>query len=277
MTAVNKALWYIESHIAGDITLDEVAEIAGVSRFHMTRAFAAATGHSIMRYVRARRLTEAARMLADGASDILAVALEAGYGSHEAFTRAFREQFGPTPESVRAQRNLDTLQLVEPITMDQTLIENLPPPRFEPGKRLLLAGLGERYSGDASAAIPSQWQRFLPHFGNVPGQIGKVAYGACYNFDDLGNFDYLCGVEVSDFSRLPPDMSRVRIPERRYAVFSHAGDVSTIRRTWNTIWSKWQPESPQKPADAPAFERYGENFDSRTGTGDIEIWIPLEK
>ena len=73
----------------------------------MAHAFGRATGWSVMRYVRGRRLSEAARTLAAGATDILAVALDAGYGSHEAFTRAFRDQFGRTPESVRAQRHLD--------------------------------------------------------------------------------------------------------------------------------------------------------------------------
>src|SRR5947209_13001795 len=100
MNPTQKALWFIESHLAGQLTLDEISCVAGVSRFHMVRAFAAATGLSVMRYVRARRLTEAARALADGAPDILALALEADYGSHEAFTRAFRDHFGVTPEAV---------------------------------------------------------------------------------------------------------------------------------------------------------------------------------
>src|SRR3569833_2165782 len=98
MNPVGKALWYIESHFSAQLSLEEIAEIGGVSRYHMTRAFGAATGQSVMRYVRARRLTEAARALSGGAPDILAVAIEAGYGSHEAFTRAFRDQFGMTPE-----------------------------------------------------------------------------------------------------------------------------------------------------------------------------------
>src|SRR5437868_15472713 len=102
MNPAQKALWYIESHLAGALTLDEIAAIGGVTRFHMVRAFAAATGLSVMRYVRVRRLTEAARALAGGAPDILALALDADYGSHEAFTRAFREHFGLTPEAVRA-------------------------------------------------------------------------------------------------------------------------------------------------------------------------------
>ena len=61
MNPAQKALWYIESHLATALTLDEISGVAGVSRFHMVRAFAAATGFSVMRYVRARRLTEAAR------------------------------------------------------------------------------------------------------------------------------------------------------------------------------------------------------------------------
>src|SRR5271167_2873076 len=113
MNPVGKALWCIETRLGSDLSLAEVAAFSGVSPFHLVRAFGAATGHSVMRYVRARRLTEAARRLAAGAADILAVALDAGYGSHEAFTRAFREQFGLTPEAVRAQCHLENIELVE--------------------------------------------------------------------------------------------------------------------------------------------------------------------
>src|SRR4030088_3421584 len=103
MNAIEKALWFIESHFASEITLEDLAKAGGVSRFHMTRAFAAATGYSIMRYVRGRRLSEAAKALSNEAPDILSVALDAEYSSHEAFTRAFRDQFGVTPETIRAQ------------------------------------------------------------------------------------------------------------------------------------------------------------------------------
>jgi AraC family transcriptional regulator len=276
MNPVGRALWYIESHFAGEITLDDVANVSGVSRYHLSRAFGEATGRSLMCYLRGRRLTEAARSLSAGASDILCVALDAGYWSHEAFTRAFRDQFGLTPETVRAQRHLDNLALVEPIKMDETLLANLEPPRLEDGKPLLIAGLGERYSCETSTAIPAQWQRFLPHFGNIPGQIGRTAYGVRCNSDDDGNFDYVCGVEVAGFSELPAEFSRVRIPAQRYAVFNHRDHVSTIRRTINTIWSKWLPESGRDVADAPDFERYGEDFDPKSGCGLVEIWIPLK-
>src|ERR1700759_5852394 len=99
MNPAQKALWYIETHFGRPLTLDEISSVAGVSRFHMVRAFAAATGFSVIRYVRVRRLTAAARALAAGAPDILQVALDADYGSHEAFTPALRGPFGVPPEA----------------------------------------------------------------------------------------------------------------------------------------------------------------------------------
>src|SRR5580704_16635144 len=131
MDPVAKALWFIESHFTQELTLDDVADVGGVSRYHMSRIFGIATGCSIIRYGRGRRLTEAARILASGAPDILAVALDAGYGSHEAFTRAFRDQFGLTPEVFRARGTLDNIKLMEPIKMDETLLTNLEPLRLE--------------------------------------------------------------------------------------------------------------------------------------------------
>ncbi|SIT36882.1 Transcriptional regulator, AraC family [Paraburkholderia piptadeniae] len=271
-----RALWFIESHFAGELSLDDIASCGCVSRFHLSRAFEAATGYSVMRYVRARRLTEAARRLARGAPDILAVAVDAGYGSHEAFTRAFREQFGLTPEALRAQGHLDNIALVEPIKMEESLLAHLEPPRFVDGTPLLVAGLSARYNCESSSGIPAQWQRFNAVNGQVPGQIGQVAYGVSYNPDDSGNFDYLCGVEVADFSGLPDELARVRIGAQRYAVFTHREHISTIRRTCNTIWNKWLPESGHTPADAPNFERYSEQFNPVTGMGGVEIWVPLK-
>jgi AraC family transcriptional regulator len=276
MDPVGKALWFIESHFAGEITLEDIANVSGVSRYHLSRAFGAATERSVMRYVRGRRLTEAAKSLAAGASDILTVALEAGYGSHEAFTRAFRDQFGLTPETFRAQRRIDTIELVEPIKMNETPLAKLKPARFENGKPLLIAGLGARYNCETSAGIPAQWQRFVPHIGHVPGQVGRVAYGVRCNSDDAGNMDYICGVEVSDFSELPPEMTRVRLSKQKYAVFVHEDHISAIRRTWSTMWNGWLPASGYEIADAPDFERYGEAFDPVRGTGGVEIWIPLK-
>jgi AraC family transcriptional regulator len=276
MNPAQKALWYIESHLATALTLDEISGVAGVSRFHLVRAFAAATGFPVMRYVRARRLTEAARALAAGAPDILALALDADYGSHEAFTRAFRDHFGVTPEAVRTATCLDHLKLQEPILMDSTASDHLNPPRFETSKPLLVAGVSERISEENGAGIPALWQRFHQSVADLPGRVGPVAYGVCCNGDDAGNFDYIAGVEVADFSDLPREFMRVRIPANKYAVFTHREHISTIRRTISAIWNHWLPQSGFQAGDAPNFERYDENFDPHSGNGGLEIWLPIK-
>ena len=275
MNPVEKALWYVESHFREEVTLDDVAAHAGVSRYHMSRAFGLATGRSITQYVRSRRLTEAAAALAGGAADILTVALDAGYESHEAFTRAFREQFGRTPEAVRAQGTSHGLQLVEAIKMDESILTNLAEPLLETRPTLLVAGSTERYNAETSANIPAQWQRFGPHIGHIPGQVGHSTYGVVYNGDGAGNMEYMAAVEVSDFTRLPKEFAQLRIPEHRYAIFTHREHISTIRRVWATIFNQWLPESGFKIAGAPEIERYGPEFNAVTGMGGFEIWIPL--
>jgi AraC family transcriptional regulator len=278
MESVRKALWVVESRFRGEVSLDELSVVAGISRYHFAHVFARTTGQSAMRYARGRRLSEAARVLANGGPDILTVALDFGYGSHEAFTRAFRDQFGVTPESVRAQRHLDNVNLVEAIKMDDGLTTALAPPRIEQGSLLLIAGLGGKYSHDTSQNIPALWQRLQPHLGNVPGQVRVrgATFGVCYNMDDDGNFDYLAGVEVSGFSDLPAEFARLRIPAQRYAIFAHREHVSTIRNVGMTIWTKWLPESGYEAVDAPFLEYYGEEFDGRSGLGGYQIWIPIK-
>lgn len=276
MIAVGKALWFIEGQLQEEVSLETVAQFCGVSRFHLVRAFGLATGRSVMRYLRLRRLTEAAKRLAAGAPDILAVALDAGYGSHEAFTRAFREAFGCTPEAVRSRASLDGLRLVEVFRMDETLITALEAPRIETGRALLIAGLGDRFRFETNQGIPALWQRFVPYLGAIPGQRAAVTYGVCCNPDGQGSFDYVAGVEVARFDDVPAELRRLTIPEQRYAVFTHRGHISTLRRTVYTIWNKWLPESGYKLAEAPDFERYDERFDPMTGNGPVEIWLPIQ-
>jgi AraC family transcriptional regulator len=275
MQPVEKALWFIESRLSGKISLAEVARSVGVSSHYLARAFGGATGLSLMRYARGRRLSEAARSLAAGAPDILEVALVAGYGSHEAFTRAFRRQFGAPPEALRANGLPAGIQLVEPIRMDKTLLVELDPPRFVDGEELLIAGIGARYTFETNEGIPAQWQRFAPHIGHVPNQCGPETYGLCANADNSGGFEYIAGVRVSEFSDLPEGLSGTRVPKHRYAVFTHKGHVSQLRRTHYTIWNTWSPGARVPIARAPNFELYHKEFNPMTGLGPIEVWMPV--
>ena len=272
---VARALWFIEGNFFREIALEDIADAAGVSRFHLTRAFGQSLGRSVMRYLRGRRLSEAAKLLADGAPDILSVALDAGYGSHEAFTRAFRDEFGVTPDQFRAASDATDTKLTEPFLMDDQMKSNLAEPRMVEAKPTLYAGIGQRYEYDAMGAIPAQWQRFNQHAGSIGGEVAGAAYGICTNADATG-LDYICAVEVRDFADIDASFTRLRVPGQRYAVFAHAGHISEIRSVWHAIWSEWLPRSGREVADAASLERYGRGFDPDTGNGGYEIWLPLK-
>lgn len=273
MTPTESAVWYVESHLSSELTLGGIARFVGVTPAHLARLFQESTGLSVMRYARARRLSEAARVLADGAPDILGVALDWGYGSHEAFTRAFRDQFGVTPETVR-RRGLGPLRLQEPLVMDQSLIVDVAPPRVVTGPARLVAGLKARYTFDTNQGIPAQWMAFDAWCPQIPAPVGSAAYGVCCDYRD-GSFDYLAGIEVSRADELPRELDSVRLVAGRYAVFEHRGHISAFRKTVYTIWNKLIPDLKLMIADAPNFELYDERFDPKTGSGVVEIWLPL--
>ncbi|MFA6230896.1 MAG: AraC family transcriptional regulator [Rhodanobacter sp.] len=274
MAAAEKALWYIESHYSEDLSLGRIAEVAGVSPFHLARLFQTMTGCSVVRYLRARRMTEAAHRLAGGAPDILEVALNSGYGSHEGFTRAFSEQFGLSPASVRERRSVAGLALLEPWRSADGAGVALDEPRLMHDGIRLIAGLGCRYTPDTTQGIPAQWQRlFLHHAMTLPKR--RTAFGVFCNSDDEGSFEYIAGVDVPGFANLDSTLSTLRLPAREYVVATHHGHISAIRRTWQAFVGDWLPCSGLHVADAPEFEKYSKDFDDSTGIGDVEIWLPL--
>ena len=276
MSVTGKALWYVESHLDTDVSLEAVAESAGVSRFHLSRAFTASTGQALASYSRARRLSVAARKLLNGAPDILSVALDAGYGSHEAFTRAFRQHFALTPDQFRTRGSEDTSLLQEPLQMNPSMTATpLRPPRIVTTDAKLIFGLNKPCSVVGDPGIPGPWSRFTSYIGTIPGQVGGTAYGVIYNSDDTGSYDYICGVEVRSFPKGPQEFTRLRIPPQTYAVFEHRDHVSLIAGTWRNIWEHGLSDAGLKAADGPAFELYGEAFNPMTGAGGFEVWVPV--
>ena len=152
-------------------------------------------------------------------------------------------------------------------------------PRFENGKALVIAGLRSRYTTETMNSIPAQWERFAPHIGKIPGQVGHAAYGTCWNF--AGGIEYLTGVEVSSSSGIPGEFNVADIPAQKYAVFPYREHVSKLRETLDAVGSVWLPESGHEVARGSAetpsfFERYSEEFDPRTGMGGMEVWIPIK-
>lgn len=271
MSAAGKALWYIESHADKPLALADIAAAAGLSPFHLSRLFQARTGTSVVRYLRGRRLTAAAQQLANGAGDILQVALAAGYSTHAAFTRAFCEQFGQTPERVR-ERGLQELALVHAIRLDDAPQACAEAPRLIDCTPFQVAGIGMRHSRDSSGAIPGQWAQLNREWPTS----APVSFGVCCSSNDEGGFDYIAALPVNTLPSVPAHWQRVDVPARRYLVAWHGGHISTVRSTWFWLLDQYLPASNLHLANAPDLERYDTRFDEHTGHGGVEIWLPVD-
>lgn len=99
--AVQRMQTYIETHLDEPMTLEQLAKAAGYSPWRATRLFKDLVGIQPSEYLRARRLSRAAMRLRDTSDNVLDVALDSVFQSHEGFTRAFSRQFGMTPEQYR--------------------------------------------------------------------------------------------------------------------------------------------------------------------------------
>lgn len=103
---------YIREHMDDTLTREVLAEVAGFSVPHFQRVFKACIGENVSDYVRRERLVRAARKLRMGAVDITQVALAAGYDTHAAFGKAFKQQFGLSPSQFRKLSCLSATQLL---------------------------------------------------------------------------------------------------------------------------------------------------------------------
>lgn len=273
MAAVQRAVWYIESHSGDELSLGDVAVAAGVSAFHLARLFRAATGWSVARYIRVRRLSQAAAHLAAGAPDILSVALSSGYGSHEAFTRAFRDAFGLPPEDVRKRGHVEGLATLAPVRVMEEPAGPAPSLRIEEIGPLRLTGIQASYLSSDTAGIPSQWQRL---YTEQSLDTCRYTYGVCSATDEEGRLDYLAGYESDDAGTVSKGYRQLRLARQQYLVARHAGHIGSIPRTWQALLSDWLPVAGFTPADAPDFERYDATFDPATGYGGVDLCIPVE-
>lgn len=276
MTLIGKALWLIETNLAEPVTLNGFADQLAVTPYHLARAFAEATGQPLMRYVWRRRLTLAAQALAYGHASILTIALDAGYASPEAFTRAFRAEFGLTPSALRRAGALETLTLTPPQQPRTAMPNLLTAPKIDlmPARRF--AGPQRRYDMQSRAEIPAQWAAYNAEATRVPGASPGDYYGIVHNFsEEAGTFDYICGQEVPANAPLPTGFSATTI-EGPYARFATKGHISTMNAVWSEIYNSWLTRPEYRPRKGASVEYYPPEFNGMTGDGGFEVWLPIE-
>lgn len=240
----------IEENLDHPFSPLELAKTACFSLHHFHRIFRAQRGESVMQRIRRLRLERAARKIRYSTARLIEIAMEAGYESHEAFTRAFAEHFGVAPSTYRQKKQ--TLQ------MDAML----PYPRPTPAVLVrvesfpVLSVFSMRSHG-SYAQVGATWQTLLAwikeHTDSIP-----ALYGLCPDDPDVTEEKHL-RFDACVLSKGLPFDSRIEkkeIPAGQYAVGLHVGSYLRLHETYLDVIGRWFPQSGFEPAPEPVVEHY---------------------
>lgn len=257
----------------------------GTTEYHLRRMFSALAGMPYSEYVRRRRMTHAGAELAAGATSLLAVAVRHGYGSVEAFGRAFRAVHGIAPADARREggplRTQPALRFrlsVEGRTpMDVTITHR--PALVLAGHAaevpLIHAGVNPHIQAHI-AAIPAEEHARLKALSDAePSGILAVTADIEPDAAEGAPLTYLHGVALQAETPVPDDLDTIGVDDGAWAVFAARGPFpETLQNLWAATATEWFPSNPWRLRPGPSIVRYLEF------TGDFascELWLPVEQ
>ena|GEM_PF-1870995 len=278
------AIDYLEARLAGAVDLGQAARRAGFSRWHFMRVFHAVVGLPVAEYVRGRRLSRAAEALAGG-RPVLAAALDWGYDSQAAFTRAFARAFGVTPAAyarrVRAgEAALPVLLRAEPRIPFP--FGPPPAPRVEERPGFRAVGLGTRAPTrryQSFVDVPAFWDDWLRHerWRAIAGALpGRPHYGLIRAYAS-GEIEYVIALEVAPGTAAPRGFRALEVPAATYAVFTATGEAThTAQSLALGAFGIWLPASKERlRPDGWEFEAYHEDPGLPPRHLRVEVGVPL--
>lgn len=100
---VNEVLAYIDENLSSDLTLERLADLCFISKYHLAHQFKACTGMPVYRYIIKQRVTAARNLICSGLSATEAC-MQCGFNDYSNFLKAFKREFGCTPKAFQKQR-----------------------------------------------------------------------------------------------------------------------------------------------------------------------------
>lgn len=266
-----RVLDYIHDHPAGDLSLDALADVAAMSRFHWHRVFRGITGETAAQAVRRMRMHRASVALVNSDAGLAQIARNVGYPNLASFTRAFTESFAMSPSVFRNRGELRPFMIPKP---EEPLMCPVEIRQF-PARRL--------------AAMPHTGP--YPEIGRAFEKLGATI-GARGLFAQAG---MMVGIYYDDPSATPaaelrshagmvfaenvpldPPLEVVTLPAGHHAVLRFKGPYAGLAAAYDHLFGVWLPTSGMEPSNSPVFEIYL-NTPMDTAPEDLltELCLPL--
>jgi len=284
-----RVLLHIQAHLDDSLPLEELAGVAMFSPYHFHRVFTGMTGESVHKHVRRLRLERAAHRLKFSDRSVTDIAFEAGFETHEAFTRSFRTMFGDSPSGFRDSRKPVPIPEASsgvhfvpdggpvdfnPITYGgapmEVAIESLEPMRV----------VFIRHVGPYDQVGPV-WNRLFAWAG-PRGLVGMnvVAVGVSYDDPGVTPLEHVrCDACLVVNRPVEPEgeVAVQQIGGGQYGKTRHVGPYEKLADTYARLFGEWLPQSGREARSAPTLEFY-RNSPLNTKAEELvtDVYIPLE-
>ncbi|GAA0236797.1 AraC family transcriptional regulator [Cryptosporangium japonicum] len=286
ISALNRLVDLIEESLTGDFDVKEAARTLGTTEYHLRRLFSSLAGMPLSEYVRRRRMTVAAADVVRNEQGLLSVATWYGYGSAEAFGRAFKAVHRVSPGEVRrdggplrSQPRLRFRLTVEGSErMDARIVDH---PEFRlvgHAARIPLVHQGVNpHIQQHITALPTDEHRRLKALGNTePHGLLAVSDDLDPDRTEGSELTYLHGVAVSLDASVPGGLDLIEVPAGRWVVIRTVGPYpQTLQNTWAKTATEWFPSNPWRLRPGPeivAILQLTDDFSTAT----CELWLPVE-
>lgn len=283
---LNQLVDEIEDRLVDEIDVEAFAASVGTTGYHARRMFSALAGMPISEYVRRRRMTVAASDVI-GDEDLLTIAVRYGYGSVEAFGRAFRSVHGASHGDVRRDGGpLRTqpairfhLTVEGSSAMDARIIER---PAFRlighaARVPLVHRGVNPYIQQHIASLFPEEHAR-LKMLGTAdPRGLLQVSADVDPDYAEGSELTYLHGVAVEADTVAPADLDAIDVPAGAWVVFRTSGPYpQALQETYAGAAADWLPSNPWRLREGPSIVAVldrAEDFSTAT----TELWFPIER
>ncbi|MET9637169.1 AraC family transcriptional regulator [Streptomyces virginiae] len=282
---LNQALDHLEARLDREIDMAEVARIAAVSEYHFRRLFSALAGMPLPVYVRRRRMTLAGADVLAGELTLLDVAVRYGYGSGEAFARAFRSVHGIGPGEARRTGAVLTAQ---PRMSFRVVVEGSTSMRYRivekesfrvVGRKATVPLVHEGLNEAASAHVESLDERAIVRMKALVGCEPQGILSAVVHLTDSreegAEVDYWVGVAALP-GATAEGLDGLDVPAGTWAVFDNRGPYpGALQELWRDVFTQWFPSNPY--ASRPGPELLLTQPVEVGAETDSQLWIPVER
>ena len=286
ITTLNQLVEYVEDHLTEEIDIAALSASLGTTEYHLRRMFSSLASMPLSEYIRRRRMTVAAADVL-GDRELLETSVRFGYGSTEAFGRAFRAVHGASPGDVRrhggpllTQQQLRFRLTVEGNTTMDARIADRPSFRLVGHSArvpLIHEGVNPHIQAHIAALPETEHGRLKELSDTEPAGLLQVSADVDPDYTEGSELTYLHGVAIADGTTVSDDLDVIEVPAGSWVVFRTEGAYpAALQSTWAATATDWFPSNPWQLRPGPSIVAVL-NRSADFATATTELWLPVER